>query len=439
MGVVPLPAVVLVGAQWGDEGKGKVVDFLAAKADAVVRSQGGNNAGHTLRVGETVYKLHLVPSGILYPGTLCIIGHGVALDPLVLQRELEQLRAGGISVDSLRISPAAHLIMPWHIRLDELQEDQRGAGKIGTTRRGVGPCYVDKYARTGIRFGDLLDADEFRARLAVVLAEKNALFERVYGAAPMTAEEVAEPYLRCAEELRPFAGDTVELLHEALEQGQNVLFEGAQGNLLDIDFGTYPYVTSSHPVAGGACVGAGVGPTEIDRVLGVVKAYISRVGDGPFPTELHDATGEWIRERGQEYGTTTGRPRRIGWLDLPMLRYAARVSGFTDLAVTRLDTLSGLERLQVCVAYRRGGEQSRTFPPGLKALGEVEPVYTEVEGWSGDLSGARRLADLPAAARRYLELITEHTGVPVSLVSVGARRDETMELRPLFGARSGSN
>lgn len=434
MGVRSMAAVILVGAQWGDEGKGKVVDYLSARADVVVRYQGGNNAGHTVWVDGKQYKLHLIPSGILYPGTLCVIGHGVVVDPAVLVRELDYLAAQGVNTDGLRISPAAHLIMPYHIRLDEAEEDRKGPGKIGTTRRGIGPAYMDKFARTGLRLVDLLDEGDFQRRLEQNLETTNHLLERVYGLPGFSLAEIAEPYLAYADRLRPYAANTVEIINSAIERGENVLFEGAQGNLLDIDFGTYPYVTASHPIAGGACIGAGVGPTQISRVMGVVKAFTSRVGEGPFPTELHDATGQWIRDKGGEYGTTTGRPRRIGWLDLVMVRFACRVSGLTDLAITKLDTLSGLEKLQVCVGYRdtATGHVTREFPVGLKALAAVEPEYTEVDGWEEGLTGTGRYEDLPAATRRYVEAIEHYTGRKVALISIGPERPQTIHRYEMF-------
>lgn len=427
-----MPAVVVVGAQWGDEGKGKIVDYLAEQADTVVRYQGGNNAGHTVVVGDTEYKLHLIPSGILYPGSTCVIGHGVVLDPAVLVRELDYLAARGIDTSSLVISPGAHLIMPYHIRLDEMDEDRKGKHKIGTTRRGIGPAYMDKFARVGIRLVDLLDREEFLDRLERNLAEKNPLLERVYGVRGFTVEEIAGPYLQHAERIRPHVAETSGIINRAIDEGKNVLFEGAQGTLLDIDFGTYPYVTSSHPIAGGACIGAGVGPTRIDEVIGVVKAYTSRVGDGPFPTELLDDTGAWIRERGHEYGTTTGRPRRVGWLDLNMVRYAARVSGLTGLAITRVDTLGGLEKVRVCTGYRYRGEIITDFPYSLKMLAECEPVYEELPGWDADLKGITRFEDLPPNARNYLDLIQDLTGVPLAIVSIGRERVQTIFLRSVF-------
>lgn len=427
--------MVLVGAQWGDEGKGKVVDFLSSRADVVVRYQGGNNAGHTVWVDGKQYKLHLIPSGILYQKPLCVIGHGVVIDPGVLVRELDYLQEKGIDTAPLRISPAAHLILPYHIRIDGAEEDRKGANKIGTTRRGIGPAYMDKFARIGLRVVDLLDKDEFLSRLERALIEKNYLLERVYDQPGFTVDEIAGPYLEYAERLRPYVANTVEIINAAIDQGQNVLFEGAQGNLLDIDFGTYPYVTASHPIAGGACIGAGVGPTKIGRVIGVMKAYTSRVGEGPFPTELHDQTGEWIREKGGEYGTTTGRPRRVGWLDLVMVRFANQVSGLTDLAITKLDTLSGLKEIPVCVGYRHkgSGTVSKEFPVGLKALAEMEPVYETLPGWQEDLTGITRYEDLPAACRRYIEFIEAYTGLTIGLISIGPERPQTIYRTTIFG------
>ena len=426
-----MPAVITVGAQWGDEGKGKVVDFLAEQADVVVRAQGGNNAGHTLMVGGKIYKLTLVPSGILYPGKVCVMGHGMVIDPKVFVNEIDYLIGQGIDLTNLRISPAAHVILPYHVRQDELDEDRKGANKIGTTRRGIGPAYMDKFARIGLRVVDLLDREEFLLRLERNLSEKNALLEKVYGTSGFTLQEIAEPYLAYAERMRPYVAETVDIINDALEAGSSVLFEGAQGNLLDIDFGTYPYVTSSHPVAAGACIGAGVGPTKITRVVGVTKAYTSRVGDGPFPTELLNETGQWLRDRGGEYGTATGRPRRIGWLDLVMVRYTARVSGLSDIALTRLDTLAGLPKLKVCTGYRVGDRISQQFPTGLKALAAVEPVYEDVAGWE-DLGQPKRYEDLPATARAYVEMIEEITGVPVSIIGVGRERTEMLVRRQLF-------
>lgn len=432
-----MPVVVVMGAQWGDEGKGKFVDLLASKAGVVVRATGGANAGHTVWANGQQYKLHQVPSGILYPGTLCVIGHGVVLDPGKLMEEMQYLKAKGVDLSGLRISGGAHIVFPYHIRLDEAEEDRKGANKIGTTRRGIGPAYMDKFARTGIRLVDLLDKEEFLPKLRAQVEAKNQLLDRVYGMPGFTVDEIAGPYLEYAEQLRPFVANTVELVNDAVDAGKNVLFEGAQGHLLDIDYGTYPYVTASHPIAAGGIIGAGVGPTKVNRVVGVVKAYTSRVGEGPFPTELLDATGDIIREKGHEYGTTTGRPRRIGWLDLVMVRFACRVSGITDLAVPHLDTLAktGIPKLKVCVGYRYpDGTVTKEFPVGLKALSQVQPVYEELDNWqwSEDLAKAKSLEQLPAGAQRYVRLIEEYTGVPVNILGVGSERTEAIYRSEIF-------
>ncbi|MDI6710847.1 MAG: adenylosuccinate synthase [Bacillota bacterium] len=421
-----MAVIVLVGAQWGDEGKGKVTDFLARSADIIVRYQGGNNAGHTVVVGEQEFRLHLIPSGILYPDKLCIIGNGVVIDPAVLRREVEALKERGVTMATLKVSERAHVIMPYHLLLDGLEEEGRGAGKIGTTRRGIGPAYVDKASRSGIRVIDLIDRDGFREKLARNIAAKNRLVDGVYGAEGLDYDEVLRSYEEHADFLRPLAADTSLLISEAIARGQNVLFEGAQGTLLDIDHGTYPYVTSSHPTAAGAALGAGIGPTRIDTVIGIAKAYTTRVGEGPFPTELHDGTGELIRRKGREFGTTTGRPRRCGWFDAVIVRYAARVNGLSYLAVTKLDVLTGLETLRICRAYRYRGELLTEFPASLDVLAECEPVYEELPGWDEDLSAATRCDDLPPAAQDYLERITELTGVPVALVGVGVKRSQTL-------------
>ncbi len=432
-----MPVVVVMGAQWGDEGKGKFVDLLAERAQVVVRSTGGSNAGHTVWAGGRQYKLHQVPSGILYPGTLCVIGHGVVLDPPKLLEEMDRLASQGVDLSSLRISGGAHIVFPFHIRLDEAEEDRKGDRKIGTTRRGIGPAYMDKFARVGIRLVDMLDRDEFLPKLTALVEEKNRILEKVYGLPGFTVEEIAEPYLEYAERLRPYVANTVELVNDAIDAGKNVLFEGAQGHLLDIDFGTYPYVTASHPIAAGAIIGAGVGPTKVSRVVGVVKADTSRVGEGPFPTELHGEEAHRIREEGHEYGTTTGRPRRIGWLDLVMVRYACRVSGITDLAVPHLDTLAktGLPTLKVCVGYRMpDGTVTREFPVGLKALSQVEPVYEELPNWewSAEMSTARQYDELPEGARRYVRLIEDVTGVRVSILGVGSERTQAIYRSAIF-------
>ncbi len=421
-----MSAIVIVGAQWGDEGKGKITDYLAKTADVVVRYQGGNNAGHTVVARDQEYKLHLIPSGILYKEKQCVIGNGVVIDPEVLIKELEYLQGRGIDTSNLRISGGAHLIFPYHKMLDAADEDRKGNNKIGTTRRGIGPAYMDKSARIGISLIDLLDKEVFSEMLARNLAEKNHILDRVYGLPPLGKEELLEDYLRYAEIIRPYLADTSLLIHEAIKEGKKVLFEGAQGTLLDIDFGTYPYVTSSHPIAGGACIGAGVGPTKIDRVIGVAKAYTTRVGSGPFPAELLDETGEYIREQGREYGTTTGRPRRCGWFDAVILRYAVRLSGLDSIAFTKMDVLTGLDKILICNGYRYKGEILREFPQTLTVLSDCEPVYEEMDGWVEDITNITSYDDLPDNAKKYLDRIRELIGVPISIISVGAERGQTI-------------
>ncbi|QJW48262.1 adenylosuccinate synthase [bacterium BFN5] len=427
-----MSAVVVIGTQWGDEGKGKIVDYLAEKADVVVRYQGGNNAGHTVIVGGNEFKLHLLPSGILYQGKTCVIGNGVVIDPAVLITEIENMIAKGVDPSGLRISNRAHVIMPYHRLLDAVEEDYRGDFKIGTTKRGIGPCYMDKNARSGIRMVDLLDEEEFSAKLERNLEAKNHLLKAVYNEEGFDFEAVKAEYLGYAEKLRPYVTDTSAVLHEAIGEGQKVLFEGAQATLLDLDHGTYPYVTSSHPIAGGACIGAGIGPSKISKVIGVVKAYTTRVGEGPFPTELLDATGDEIREQGREYGTTTGRPRRCGWLDACVVRYAGYVSGIDYMAITRLDILDKLKTLKICVGYQYKGQILKEFPASLKVLAEVEPVYEEFEGWETDISSVRSYDELPAKARRYVERLSEVSGIKIGIVSVGPRRDQTIILHEMF-------
>jgi len=427
-----MPAVVLIGAQWGDEGKGKITDYLAEKADVVVRYQGGNNAGHTVVVGEQEFKLHLIPSGILYPGTTCVIGNGVVIDPKVLVKELEYLKARNIDTNNLRVSDRAHLIMPYHIRLDELEEERKGANKIGTTRKGIGPAYMDKAARVGIRVVDLLDKEEFAEKLKRNLQSKNNLFERVYEVEGFEFQAIYDEYLAYAEKIKHLVADTSVIIHDALDAGKNVLFEGAQGTLLDLDHGTFPYVTSSHPVAGAACIGAGVGPTDISKVIGVVKAYTTRVGEGPFPTELTDEMGDLIRQVGHEFGTTTGRPRRCGWLDCVILRYAARVSGLDSIAITKLDVLDQIEKIKVCVGYKYNGTELRDFPSSLKVLAQCEPIYEEMDGWMTDTTGARSFEDLPPKAQKYIKRITELIGVKSAIIAVGPKREQTIVLETIF-------
>src|SRR3954449_7018701 len=420
-----MPGIVIVGAQWGDEGKGKITDLLAEQAEAVVRFQGGNNAGHTIvRNGET-FKFHLVPSGILYPGKACIIGNGVVVDPKVLCEELDGLRAQNMDVGGLKLSANAHLIMPYHRLLDEAGEARLGKLEIGTTRRGIGPCYADKAARLGIRVQDLLDEKILKKKITAALEPKK-LTLRPYQRDPrLDLQSMTEEYLVYGHRLEQHIADATAMTHRLLDDGRTVLFEGAQGTLLDIDHGTYPFVTSSNPVAGAACVGAGVGPKDIDEVWGVAKAYTTRVGAGPFPTELDNDTGELLRTRGGEFGTTTGRPRRTGWLDLVALRYAARINSLTALVITKLDVFSGFEHIKVCTSYRSQEEATfDTFPYHQSVLHHAAGQYTELPGWSEDISTARSARDLPAAARDYLRFVSEFIGVPVVLVGVGPGREQ---------------
>ncbi len=419
---------VVVGIQWGDEGKGKIIDILASRANVVVRTQGGNNAGHTVEHGGETYKLHLIPSGILYPGTLCLIGSGVVLDPKVLLGEIDTLAAKGVSCENLRIDPRAHIILPWHTTLDGLSEELRGATEIGTTRRGIGPCYMDKAERIGLRFYDLVNPEIFAQKARETGALKNKLITQVYGKPALDVEAIIEEYIAYGKRLAGYLADVSVLTYEACKAGKEVLFEGAQGTLLDLDYGTYPFVTSSHPVAGGVCIGAGIGPTVIDQVLGVSKAYTTRVGKGPFPTELLDEIGDTIRDRGHEYGTTTGRPRRVGWFDAVILRHSVRINGLTALAVNKLDTLAGIGNLKVCVAYRLpDGSTMEHFPPTLEQLAHCTPVYEELPGFEGDLSGCTSFAELPQACKNYIARLEELVGCPITMVGVGPARNQSLE------------
>ncbi len=422
-----MPVQVVVGTQWGDEGKGKYIDMLAAGADVVARFSGGNNAGHTLVVDGVKYAMHLLPSGILHPHTLCVIGNGVVVDPAVLIREMDMLADRGVDLSRLRISERAHVILPYHRVLDALQEQHRGAA-IGTTRRGIGPAYSDKAERCGIRMCDLLVPERFARQVRENLSIKNRIIECVYGGAPLDPEAIITEYLGYARRLAPHIGDTVSLLAEAVEGGRKVLYEGAQATFLDLDFGTYPYVTSSNPVAGGVCTGSGIGPRQVDDIIGVLKAYTSRVGEGPFPTEQKNDIGDRIRELGHEYGTTTGRPRRCGWLDAVMIRFSARVNGLTALAVNHLDTIGRVGRIRLCVAYEKEGRRTRDFPADLDQLALCSPVYEDFEPWSEDISGCRNWNELPVEARRYVEAIETHCGVPVRYLGVGPGR-ESLVLR----------
>jgi adenylosuccinate synthase len=423
-----VPATILVGTQWGDEGKGKATDLLADHMDFVVRYQGGNNAGHTVQAGGHTLKLHLIPSGILYDHITSVIADGVVVDPKVLLEEMDELGARGIDTSRLLVSANAHLIMPYHLELDRVTERYLGKLQLGTTKRGIGPAYADRAARIGLRMQDLRDEKIFRQKLEVVLKEKNAILSRVYNRLPLEREQIVEDYLRYGERLAPHITDTSAVLHRALGEGKRILLEGAQGTLLDLDHGTYPFVTSSNPVAGGALVGAGLGPKEIDRVIGVTKAYVTRVGAGPFPTEDEGEAGTRMQERGQEFGTTTGRRRRCGWFDAVLLRYAARINGLTELFLTKLDVLTGMEGLRICVAYRYEGREYEDFPPHQTIVHKAEPVYEEVEGWTEDLGDLRGHGDLPPAARKYVERIADLGGVPVRNVSVGPHRHQTVEL-----------
>ena len=427
-----MASAVVIGTQWGDEGKGKIVDHLAEQAQVVVRYQGGNNAGHTVVAKGVEFKLNLLPSGILYPGKTCIIGNGVVIDPAHLLKEIKNMQSKGIDMSSLKISNRAHIIMPYHKMLDEADEDTRGERKIGTTKKGIGPCYADKDSRTGLRVVDLMDAEEFALRLKQNIADKNRQLKEIFGKETLDYDKVLAEYLGYADELRSYVTDTIYELHESLKRGEKVLFEGAQATMLDVDFGTYPYVTSSHPLAGGVCIGAGVGPKAIGKVIGVVKAYTTRVGEGPFVTELHDETGNLIRERGHEYGTTTGRPRRTGWLDTVVVKYACQLSQIDCLAITRLDILDTLPVLKICTGYLYKGQPLNEYPASLKVLGEVEPVYEEVPGWQQDITGIRRYEDLPLNARRYVERLSECSGTRLGIVSVGPDREQTIVMEAMF-------
>ena len=426
-----MPGAVIVGTQWGDEGKGRFTDYLAKECSLVVRYQGGHNAGHTIIVDGEVFKLQLVPSGVLYPWVVPIIGNGVVVDPAVLLDELDMLTAKGVETRRLRLSGNAHLIMPYHQELDRVTERYLGKNKLGTTKRGIGPTYADKALRVGLRVQDLLDPKIFREKLDLVLREKNGVLAKVYNRLPMSADDIAQRYLEMVPRLSPLIDDTVHLVHESLEAGQWVLFEGAQATFLDLDHGTYPYVTSSNPVAGGVCTGAGVGPRAIDRIVGVVKAYTTRVGAGPYPTELFegDAAGDLMVDRGREFGTNTGRRRRPGWLDGVMLRHAARLNTLTELAVTKLDVLSPLAELKVCVGYEgEDGSRLDHWPYHQSVLHHVRPVYETLPGWEREIGEVQRVEDLPGAARDYVRFLEEFTGVPVTFVSVGPARDQTVVL-----------
>lgn len=423
---------VVVGAQWGDEGKGKVVDLLGKHVDMVVRYQGGNNAGHTVVVNGKKTVLHLLPSGILNKDALCVIGPGVVLNPFVLFDEVKQLEEQGLTCDHLRISDRTQLLMPYHVRLDELIEARGGKYKVGTTKNGIGPCYSDKYSRIGIRVCDLQDWDVFEEKLKSTLEIKNAEIEKVYGGEPFDYDEMVAQFKVLREKLLPMICDSVSLINEALEQDKVVLFEGAQANMLDINYGTYPFVTSSSPTSAGVLEGAGVPPQSLTRIIGIVKAYSTRVGEGPFITELLDETGESLRQKGFEFGATTGRPRRCGWLDLPVVKQAVRINGLTDIAITKIDILSGYDKIPVCVGYEMNGKEIDYVPASLKAYGECKPIWKVFDGWNEDISNIRNYEDLPENCRKYVEFIEEYTGTSVSLVSVSPEREGNIIRKPLI-------
>ncbi|MBF0813581.1 adenylosuccinate synthase [Staphylococcus sp. KY49P] len=427
-----MSSIVVVGTQWGDEGKGKITDFLAEQADVIARFSGGNNAGHTIKFGGETYKLHLVPSGIFYKEKLAVIGNGVVVDPVALLKELDALNERGISTDNLRISNRAQVILPYHIKQDEYEEERRGDNKIGTTKKGIGPAYVDKAQRIGIRVADLLDKETFERLLKDNIEYKGAYFEGMFGKSCPSFDEIFETYYAAGQRLAPFVTDTAKVLDDAFVAEEKVLFEGAQGVMLDIDHGTYPFVTSSNPVAGNVTVGGGVGPTFVSKVIGVCKAYTSRVGDGPFPTELFDDDGHHIREVGREYGTTTGRPRRVGWFDSVVLRHSRRASGITDLSINSIDVLTGLKEVKICTAYELDGKEITEYPANLKDLQRCKPIFETLPGWTEDVTGCRSLDELPDNARRYLERISELSDVKISIFSVGPDRNQTNLLSSLW-------
>ena len=427
-----MSSVVVVGTQWGDEGKGKITDYLSQNAEVVARYQGGNNAGHTIVFNNVTYKLHLIPSGIFFEDKTCVLGNGMVIDPKAFVEEVQYLHDHNISTDNLRVSNRAHVILPYHIKLDILQEEEKGVHKIGTTKKGIGPAYMDKAARSGIRIADLLDKDVFTEKLKQNIVEKNRLFEKVYEVEPMNVDDILEEYYEYGQQIAKYVCDTSVVLNEALDAGRRGLFEGAQGVMLDIDQGTYPFVTSSNPVAGGVTIGSGVGPSKISNVVGVSKAYTTRVGDGPFITEIKDEIGEQIRKVGKEYGTTTGRPRRVGWFDSVVVRHARRVSGITDLSLNCLDVLTGIPTLKICTAYRYKGKIIYEFPASLSELDKCEPIYEEMPGWTEDISNVKSLHDLPENARHYLERVSQLTEIPLSIFSVGPDREQTNIVRSVY-------
>ncbi len=427
-----MPSLVIIGTQWGDEGKGKIIDYLSKKADMVVRGQGGNNAGHTVVVEDKKYALHLIPSGILYEDTVNIIGNGVVVDPEGFLKELDTLEREGINTSKIIISDRAHIVFPYHKVLDALSEKSLGKNEIGTTKKGIGPCYMDKIERTGIRACDLLDEKDFIDKLSQQIDNKNIIIEKIYGEKPLEKEEILSQYKEYAKKLRPFIKDTTVLVYEALERGDKVLFEGAQGTLLDVDLGTYPYVTSSHPTSGGFTIGAGIGPTMIEEVLGIAKAYTTRVGKGPFVTEEDNEAGDRIRKAGHEFGTTTGRPRRCGWFDAVIVKYAARTNGLTAISLMLLDVLSGFDTIKICTGYDYDGEVINHFPASLKILGRCKPIYKEMKGWHEDITNCTTYDRLPEEAKAYILAIEEIVGVPIKMISVGPKRTQTIIREEIF-------
>lgn len=427
-----MASVIIVGTQWGDEGKGKIVDYLANKAQYVVRSQGGSNAGHTVVVDNVKYKLRLLPSGILHKDKVCIIGNGVVIEPKVFLSEIDGIIEKKVNMSNLKISNRAHVLMPYHKILDELQEEDLGENKLGTTKNGIGPCYMDKASRLGIRIVDLMNKEVFAKKLKFNVELKNKLLKKLYNHEGINYEELLKEYLEYAERLRPYVADTTTILNKAIKEKKNILFEGAQATMLDLDHGTYPFVTSSYPAAGGACTGSGVGPRKIDNVIGVVKAYSTRVGEGPFPSELFDDVGQFIRDKGGEYGTVTGRARRCGWLDACVIKYASYINGLDSVAITRLDILDELEKLKICVAYKYNGEILEDYPADLDILSKVEPVYEEFDGWKTSTTNIREYDKLPENAKKYLKRLSEVIDTEISIVSVGAGRDETIIIKDIF-------
>lgn len=427
-----MSAVVILGAQWGDEGKGKMIDYFASNADVVVRGQGGNNAGHSVVVGDKKYALHLIPSGILNPDAINVIGNGVVFDPEGFIKEVDNLIAQGVCVETIRISDRAHVVFPYHKYLDKLAEEARGDDKIGTTQKGIGPCYMDKVERSGIRICDFVKPEIFEPLLRARVQAKNDIIQKIYGGEPMDVEEILKTYSAYAERIKPYVTDTTVIVYNALREGKKVLLEGAQGTLLDLDYGTYPFVTSSHPTSGGFTIGSGIGPNEIGEVIGITKAYTTRVGQGPFVTEEDNETGQRIRVAGNEFGTTTGRARRCGWLDTVMVNYSKRVNGMTCIALMLLDVLTGFEEIKICSAYELDGNRIDHFPASLEDLGRCKPVYETLPGWSEDITGCESYEELPENTKRYIERIEALVGIPVQVVSVGPKRSQTIVRNSLF-------